>query len=108
MVVSGVGDLGVLGVCDIGYLGYIWEGKMWEVGLGNGSFIGLKGNRRGENLCGYDSGFVEIDEWYIMNMNYLVMVEGWECVMYGGFNNVDEVEVWKKYGKEMMEGFWEL
>lgn len=38
-------------------------------------------------------------------MNYLLMVQGCQCVMYPPFNNVDELQVSKKYRKEMMERF---
>ena len=93
---------------DIGYFRYISERKIWEVALANGTFIPLKRNTRAENLCAYDTAFVQIHQSYIINMNYLLMVQGCQCVMYPPFNNVDELQVSKKYRKEMMERFCQL
>lgn len=56
-------------------------------------------------MCAYDAAFVQIHQSYIINMNYLLMVQGCQCVMYPPFNNVDELQVSKKYRKEMMERF---
>ena len=108
MVVTPVGDLRVLRVSDIGYFRYVSDRKIWEVALVNGSFIPLKRNTRAENLCTYDAAFVQIHQSYIINMNYLLMVQGCQCVMYPPFNNVDELQVSKKYRKEMMERFCQL
>ena len=108
MVVTPVGDLRVLRVADIGYFRYVSERKIWEVALVDGTFIPLKRNTRAENLCAYDSAFVQIHQSYIINMNYLLMVQGCQCVMYPPFNNVDELQVSKKYRKEMMERFCQL
>lgn len=108
MVVTPMGDLRVLRVSDIGYFRYVSDRKIWEVALTNGSFIPLKRNTRAENLCGYDPAFVQIHQSYIINMNYLLMVQGGQCIMYPPFNNVEELLVSKKYRKEMMERFCQL
>lgn len=108
MVVTPLGDLRVLRVSDIGYFRYVSDRKIWEVALANGSFIPLKRNTRAENLCAYDKAFVQIHQSYIINMNYLLMVQGGQCIMYPPFNNVEELIVSKKYKKEMMERFCQL
>ena len=41
-------------------------------------------------------------------MNYLVMVQGNRCVMYPPFDGVDELQVSKKFRKEMMDKFYQL
>lgn len=108
MVVTPMGDLRVLHVSDIGYFRYVSDRKIWEVALANGSFIPLKRNTRAEHLCAYDSAFVQIHQSYIINMNYLLMVQGGQCIMYPPFNNVDELQVSKKYKKEMIGRFCQL
>lgn len=108
MVVTPMGDLRVLRVSEIGYFRYVSDRKIWEVALTNGSFIPLKRNTRAEQLCAYDEAFVQIHQSYIINMNYLLMVQGGQCVMYPPFNEVDELQVSKKYRKEMMERFCQL
>lgn len=108
MVVTPMGDLRVLRVSDIGYFRYVSERKIWEVALANGSFIPLKRNTRAESLCAYDKAFVQIHQSYIINMNYLLMVQGGQCIMYPPFNNVEELLVSKKFRKEMMERFCQL
>lgn len=108
MVVIPTGDLRILRVSDIGYFRYISGRKIWEAALSNGTFIPLRRNTTAESLCAYDPAFVQVHQSFIINMNYLVMVQGNRCVMYPPFDGVDELQVSKKFRKEMMDRFYQL
>ena len=108
MVVTPTGDLRILRVSDIGYFRYLSGRKIWEAALASGVFIPLKRNTTAESLCGYDDSFVQVHQSYIINMNYLLMVQGNRCIMYPPFNSVEELQVSKKYRKIMMERFYQL
>lgn len=108
MLFTPTGDLRFVRPSEIGYFRYISSRKIWEVALSNGSFLPLKRNTTAEQLCAFDSSFVQIHQSYIINMNYLVMVKENQCIMYPPFNMGEELLVSKKYKKEMMEKFYQI
>lgn len=108
MVVTPTGDLRILRVSEIGYFRYLSARKIWEAVLTNGIFIPLRRNTSAENLCAYDASFVQVHQSFIINLNYLVMVQGTRCIMYPPFDGVEEVQVSKKFRKEMIEKFYQL
>ena len=63
---------------------------------------------RTEQLCAYDSVFVQIHQSFIINMHYLIMVQDNRCIMYPPFNAVEDLIVSKKYKKKMQERFYQL
>lgn len=108
MLVTPTGDLRIVRASDIGFFRYQSARKIWEVALSNGTFLALKRNTSAEQLCAYDDAFVQIHQSYIINMNYLVMVQDNRCIMYPPFNTTEELTVSKKYKKEMMDRFYQL
>lgn len=108
MLVTPTGDLRVVRASDIGFFRYLSSRKIWEVALSDGTFLALKRNTSADQLCAYDDAFVQIHQAYIINMNYLVMVQDNRCIMYPPFNTTEELLVSKKYKKEMMERFYQL
>lgn len=108
MVMTPTGDLRVLRISDIGYFRYISSRKIWEAVLSNGNVIPLRRNTSADNLCAYDSSFVQVHQSFIINLSYLVMVQGNRCVMYPPFDGVAEIQVSKKYRKELMDKFYQL
>lgn len=108
MVVVPTGDLRILRVSDIGYFRYLSGRKIWEAALSNGTFIPLRRNTTAENLCAYDSSFVQVHQSFIINMNYLIMVQDNRCIMYPPFDGADELQVSKKYRKKLMDRFCQL
>lgn len=109
ILVTPTGDLRVLRASDIGYFRYQSSRKLWEVALTNGTFFPLKRNTSAEQLCAYDEYFMQIHQSYIINLNYLMMVQDNRCIMYPPFNAVaEDLLVSKKYRKEMMKRFYQL
>lgn len=108
MMVTPTGDLRFLHASEIGYFRYLSGRKLWEVALSDGTFLPLKRNTTAEQLCIYDKSFVQVHQSYIVNMNYLVMVQDNRCIMYPPFDGCDELLVFKKYRKEMMDRFYQL
>ncbi len=108
MVMTPMGDLRLLHASEIGYFRYVSKRKIWEIALPDGTFLPLKRNTTAEQLCSYSPSFVQIHQSYIINMNYLVMVQDNRCIMYPPFNKDKALIVSKKYKKEMMEHFYQL
>lgn len=108
MVVTPTGDLRFLHSSEIGFFRYLSNRKIWEAALADGTFLPLRRNTTAEQLCAYDSSFVQIHQSFIINMHYLMMVQDNRCIMYPPFNTVDELMVSKKYKKQMVERFYQL
>lgn len=108
MVVTPTGDLRFLHSSEIGFFRYLSNRKIWEAALADGTFLPLRRNTTAEQLCAYDSSFVQIHQSFIINMHYLMMVQDNRCIMYPPFNTVDELIVSKKYKKQMVERFYQL
>lgn len=108
MISTPTNDLRILRATDIGFFRYNSERKLWEVMLNNQSFLMLKKNTTAEQIRGYDTCFVQIHQSYIINVNYLMMIKENRCVMFPPFENVTELQVSKKYKKELQDKFFQL
>lgn len=108
MLVTPTGDLRFVHASEIGFFRYLSNRKLWEVALADGTFLPLRRNTTAEQLCAYDSVFIQIHQSFIINMHYLIMVQDNRCVMYPPFNAVEDLVVSKKYKKKMQERFYQL
>lgn len=108
MIVTPTGDMCFLRASEIGYFRYLSERKIWEAALTNGKFLPLKRSLTGEHICGFDANFLQVHQSFIINQNYLVMVQDNYCVLYPPFDKEVDIQVSKKYRKEMMERFFSL
>ena len=102
-------DIRVLRASDIGYFRYNSERKLWEVILRNNhSPLLLKRNTNAETIKHFDKCFVQIHQSYIININYLQVVKNGCCMLYPPFDNVTELQVSKKYKKDIEEALFQL
>ena len=63
------------------YFEYITEKKLWAVVLFDQSHLLLKRNTNAETILGYSPSFVRINQQFIINLNYLVRIEGRTCLL---------------------------
>ena len=102
-------DMRVLRAGDIGYFRYNSERKLWEVILRNNNTpLLLKRNTNAEIIKRFDKCFVQIHQSYIININYLQVVKNGCCILYPPFDNVTELQVSKKYKKDIEEALFQL
>lgn len=108
MIVTPTGDLCFLRTSEIGFFRYLSERKIWEAVLSNGKVLPLKRNITAEQLRQFDSSFIQVHQSFIINMNYLMMVQDGCCMLYPPFEKETGIILSKKYRKEMMERFYSL
>lgn len=108
MISTPTNDLRILRAIDIGFFRYNSERKLWEVVLNNQTPLLLKKNTTADHIKGYDSCFVQIHQSYIININYLMMIRENRCVMFPPFENITDLQVSKKYKKELQDRFYIL
>lgn len=108
MISTPTNDLRILRSIDIGFFRYNSDRKLWEVMLNNQVPLLLKKNTTADNIKGYDSSFVQIHQSYIININYLMMIKENRCIMFPPFENITELQVSKKFKKELQDRFYLL
>lgn len=108
MIVSPTGDLCFLRTSEIGFFKYQSDRKIWEVVLSNGKILPLKRNVTADHLRHFDENFVQVHQSFIINLNYLMMVQDGCCILYPPFDKETGIVLSKKYRKEMMERFYTL
>lgn len=65
----------------------------------------LMGNLRAKNLCAYNDRFIQIHQSYIINIQYLCMIQNNHCIMYPPFHHINELCISQKYKRELTSYF---
>lgn len=99
-------DFRVVDNKEIGLFQYNQELRCWEVIVaGNKSPIKLKRNVKGSALVSSDDSFVQVNQKFIINIDYLVEVIDNLCVFYPPFEYLDYVKVGCWYRRKLIERF---
>lgn len=99
-------DFRVVDNKDIGLFQYNQELRCWEVIVaGSKSPIKLKRNIKGSALVSSDDSFVQVNQKFIININYLLEVIDNLCVFYPPFEYLDYVKVGCWYRRKLIERF---
>ena len=93
---------------NIGYFRYNSERKLWEIILDDFRHVILKHNTTAEVILNYGAEFIQIHKTYIININYLSMIQDSTCIMLYPFNTVTELKVSKIYKKKLLDKFYNL
>ena len=91
---------------EIGLFQYNQELRCWEVIVANSkSPIKLKRNVKGNTLVSSDDSFVQVNQKFIININYLLEVIDNLCVFYPPFEYLNYVKVGCWYRRKLIERF---
>ncbi|WP_455587370.1 LytR/AlgR family response regulator transcription factor [Bacteroides sp.] len=93
---------------NIGYFRYNSERKLWEIVLDDFRHVILKHNTTAEVILNYGAEFIQTHKTYIININYLSMIQENTCIMLYPFNTVTELKVSKMYRKKLFDKFYNL
>lgn len=108
MVTSATNGKVVLRVCNIGYFRYNSQRKLWEIVLDSQQCIALKHNTTADTILNYNPDFVQIHKIYIININYLSLIQDNSCIMAAPFNEVTELKIGRNYRKALLDRFYDL
>lgn len=99
-------DFRLAHIRDIGFFQYNHDQRVWEMMLaGNDTPIKLKRNANNETLLNVDTRFVQVNQKYIININYLIEVSDNICRFYPPFDKIDYVKVGRLYRRKLIERF---
>lgn len=103
MVILPTGEMRMVKTADVGFFRHISDRKIWEAVLVTGESVALRRNVSADFLCSFNKSFIQVHQSYIVNMDYLVMIQDNYCILYPPFENVKEVTVSRKYKKNLMD-----
>ena len=105
MVILPTGEMRMVKTTDVGFFRHISDRKIWEAVLVTGESVALRRNVSADFLCSFNKSFIQVHQSYIVNMDYLVMIQDNYCILYPPFENIKEVTVSRKYKKNLMDHF---
>lgn len=91
---------------DIGLFQYCHESRVWEIVLaGQKSPLRLKRSTNNTMLLSLEPCFIQVNQKYIININYLLSVNDNICHFYPPFEQVDYVNVGCFYRRKLINRF---
>lgn len=91
---------------NIGFFRYNSDRKQWEVFLNNAPApIALRKSITAEQIQGSSPSFIQINQSYIININYLIIIKDKKCVFCPPFDTTRDVQISKLYLKKLQERF---
>lgn len=102
-------DFRLVNKADIGILQHDADQRCWEAVVANHDKpLRMKRSINAESLTELDSQFVQVNQKYIINMNYLIEVVDSRCRFFPPFDKIDYVTVGRMYRKKLTERFFNL
>lgn len=102
-------DFTLVDKADIGLFQYDSDNRSWEALVaGFKNPVKLRRNIKSEQLVKLDKMFVQVNQKFIINMNYLVEVVDNECHFYPPFDKIDYVTVGRVFRKKLRDSFFNL
>lgn len=102
-------DFTLVDKADIGLFSYDADSRCWEALVaGFKKPIRLRRTIKSDSLIKLDPLFVQVNQKYIINMNYLVEVANNQCHFFPPFDKIDYVNVGRIYRKKLRDKFFNL
>ncbi len=105
MVLLPTGEMRMIKVSEVGLFRHSSDRKIWEAVLVTGENVALRRNVSADFLCAFYNKFVQVHQSYIVNMDFLLMIQGNNCILCPPFEEYTEVVVSRKYKKDLMDNF---
>lgn len=98
----------IVNPADIVYFRYMSERKIWECVFYNLKRIILKRQTTAETILGYGPDFVRTHKQYIVNVRYVGIINGNDCILLPPLDNITEIKISKTYRRELMDRFYDI
>lgn len=98
----------IVNPADIVYFRYISERKIWECVFYNLKRIILKRQTTAETILGYGPDFVRTHKQYIVNVRYIGIINGNDCMLLPPLDNITEIKISKTYRRDLMDRFYDI
>lgn len=93
---------------EIVYFRYITERKIWECVFYSLKRIILKRQTTAEIILGYGPDFVRTHKHFIVNVRYIGIINGNDCILLPPLDNISEIKISKTFRRELMDRFYDI
>ena len=93
---------------EIVYFRYLAERKIWECVFYSLKRIILKRQTTADTILGYGQDFVRTHKHFIVNVRYIGIINGNDCMLLPPLDNITEIKISKTYRKELMDRFYDI
>ncbi len=93
---------------EIVYFRYLSERKIWECVFYSLKRIILKRQTTAETILGYGRDFVRTHKHFIVNVRYIGIINGNDCILLPPLENINEIKISKTYRRELMDRFYDI
>lgn len=93
---------------EIVYFRYSTERKLWECVFTNLKRTILKRQTNADLILGYGTDFVRTHKHFIVNMRYVGIISGNDCILLPPYDNINEIKISKSYRRELMDRFYDI
>lgn len=98
----------IVNPADIVYFRYISDRKIWECVFYNLKRIILKRQTTAETILAYGPDFVRTHKQFIVNVRYIGIINGNDCMLLPPLDHITEIKISKTYRKELMDRFYDI
>ncbi|MDE6380108.1 MAG: LytTR family DNA-binding domain-containing protein [Muribaculaceae bacterium] len=98
----------IVNPADIVYFRYISDRKIWECVFYNLKRIILKRQTTAETILGYGPDFVRTHKQFIVNVRYVGIINGNDCILLPPLDNITEIKISKTYRRDLMDRFYDI
>ena len=99
------GNIQLLRLEHIGYFRYNSVNRLWEAALCNHRSLALKRTTNAEKILSYHPHLIQICQSMIINVSYLVLIKGNNCMMLPPFDKAEDLQISKSFMKKLMEKY---
>ncbi len=93
---------------EIVYFRYLSDRKIWECVFYSLKRIILKRQTTAETILGYGRDFVRTHKHFIVNVRYIGIINGNDCILLPPLENINEIKISKTYRRELMDRFYDI
>lgn len=98
----------IVNPADIVYFRYMSDRKIWECVFYNLKRIILKRQTTAETILGYGPDFVRTHKQFIVNVRYVGIINGNDCLLLPPLDEITEIKISKTYRRELMDRFYDI
>lgn len=98
----------IVNPADIVYFRYMSDRKIWECVFYTLKRIILKRQTTAETILGYGPDFVRTHKQFIVNVRYVGIISGNDCILLPPLDNISEIKISKTYRRDLMDRFYDI